>query len=53
VDTVVLAAGFAPDETLFRALEGKVAQLHRLGACAGARRVKETVAAAFEAAYRL
>jgi 2,4-dienoyl-CoA reductase (NADPH2) len=52
-DTVVLSAGFSPDHSLFRALEGRAANLHRLGACNGARRVKETVAEAFETAYRL
>jgi hypothetical protein len=52
-DTLVLAAGFSPDLSLFRALESGGANLHRLGACNGARRVKETVAEAFKTAYRM
>jgi len=46
-DTIVMAAGGEPDDDLYRALEGKVAEIHRIG---NAKEVRNCLAAVYEGA---
>lgn len=42
-DTVVIAVGYQPDERLYRALQGRVPEIHCIGDSAGSRRIMEAV----------
>ena len=42
-DTIVLAAGSKPSIDLFKALEGKVAEIHMAGDCVKPRRIVEAI----------
>ncbi|MBN1152517.1 MAG: FAD-dependent oxidoreductase [Dehalococcoidia bacterium] len=42
-DTLVLATGHSGDARLYRALEGKVAEIHMIGDCAGPRAIADAV----------
>jgi len=46
-DTIVVAAGGEPDDDLYRALEGKVAEIHRIG---NAKEVRNCLSAVYEGA---
>jgi 2,4-dienoyl-CoA reductase-like NADH-dependent reductase (Old Yellow Enzyme family)/thioredoxin reductase len=42
-DTVVLSAGYAPDSTLYEALQGKVKELYAIGDCVKTRKIRDAV----------
>ena len=49
-DTVVLALGLKPEKDLFKALEGKVAEIHSIGDCQEPRRIMDAVWDAYNTA---
>jgi 2,4-dienoyl-CoA reductase (NADPH2) len=50
-ETVVLAVGYQAEDALARQLEGKVANLYKIGACVNPRRVRQAVEEGFRTAY--
>ncbi|MFC1964146.1 FAD-dependent oxidoreductase [Chloroflexota bacterium] len=52
-DSVIIAAGMVPFDKISGELEGKVAQIHRVGDCNKARRVKEAIEEGFLAALQV
>ncbi|MEM3112292.1 MAG: FAD-dependent oxidoreductase [Candidatus Anstonellales archaeon] len=52
-DSVVIAVGMAPDDFLYKRLEGRFRELHRIGDCIVPKKVKGAIADAFQIALSI
>lgn len=52
-DTIVLAAGSSPNRKLFDELVGKVSEIHLVGDCVEARKIRDAIAEGFRAACEI
>ncbi len=51
VDTIVMATGYRSDKSLYRALKGRVRELHQVGDCKLPRRYMEAIHEGYETAF--
>jgi 2,4-dienoyl-CoA reductase (NADPH2) len=52
-DTVVIAAGYKPNQSIFKGLDGKIDELYKIGDCVSIRTALEAIHEGFEAGLKI